>query len=103
MRELAGVPFYCIRAVTDTADESFANDFNAARDGDGHFIRSQICGGARCCGRLRDSRNWSGCANRCVTRPSRWEIFLPTADSELARNVLPDNDAGRGLPGIAVR
>jgi adenosylhomocysteine nucleosidase len=32
-----GLPFYCIRAVTDLAEESFANDFNAALRNDGHF------------------------------------------------------------------
>jgi adenosylhomocysteine nucleosidase len=32
-----GVPFYCVRAVSDTADEDFALDFNAARDREGRF------------------------------------------------------------------
>ena len=32
-----GLPLYCVRAVTDLADESFANDFNAALREDGHF------------------------------------------------------------------
>lgn len=31
------LPFYCVRAVTDTADESFACDFNAARRADGRL------------------------------------------------------------------
>jgi hypothetical protein len=36
------VPFYCIRAVSDTADDSFAVDFNAARRADGRFDRGHI-------------------------------------------------------------
>ena len=32
-----GVPFYCIRAVSDAADESFVVDLNAARGADGRF------------------------------------------------------------------
>ena len=36
-RKLAGLPFYCIRAVTDLAGENMANDFNAALRSDGHF------------------------------------------------------------------
>jgi adenosylhomocysteine nucleosidase len=32
-----GLPFYCVRAVTDTASEDMANDFNAALRPDGHF------------------------------------------------------------------
>jgi len=31
------VPFYCIRAVSDLADEDFLNDFNAALKPDGRF------------------------------------------------------------------
>lgn len=31
------VPFYCIRAVSDTADEEFSLDFNAARDSAGRI------------------------------------------------------------------
>jgi len=36
------LPFYCVRAVTDAADESFLCDFNAMRDADGRFRRSGI-------------------------------------------------------------
>ncbi len=32
-----GLPFYCIKAVTDLAGETMANDFNAALRADGHF------------------------------------------------------------------
>jgi adenosylhomocysteine nucleosidase len=32
-----GLPFHCVRAVTDAAGEDFATDFNAARDADGRF------------------------------------------------------------------
>jgi adenosylhomocysteine nucleosidase len=31
------IPFYCIRAVTDLASETLANDFNKALRSDGHF------------------------------------------------------------------
>ena len=31
------MPFYCVRAVTDLAGESLANDFNKALRSDGHF------------------------------------------------------------------
>ena len=32
-----GLPFYCVRAVTDLADEDMANDFNRALRPHGHF------------------------------------------------------------------
>jgi len=32
-----GVPFYCVRSITDLADESFGLDFNAALRPDGRF------------------------------------------------------------------
>ena len=32
-----GKPFYCIKAVTDLADETMQNDFNQALRSDGHF------------------------------------------------------------------
>ncbi len=32
-----GLPFYCVRAVTDTAGETLANDFQKALREDGHF------------------------------------------------------------------
>ncbi len=32
-----GVPFHCVRVVTDLAGETMANDFNAALRSDGHF------------------------------------------------------------------
>jgi adenosylhomocysteine nucleosidase len=37
-----GVPFYCIRAVSDTALEDLPLDFNRYRDGAGRFNRSRI-------------------------------------------------------------
>ena len=37
-----GIPFFCIRTVTDRADEGFAVDLNAARDENGRFRRGQI-------------------------------------------------------------
>jgi adenosylhomocysteine nucleosidase len=35
--EALHLPFYCVRAVTDSASEDMANDFNAALRADGHF------------------------------------------------------------------
>jgi adenosylhomocysteine nucleosidase len=32
-----GLPFYCVRVVTDLAGETMANDFNASLRADGHF------------------------------------------------------------------
>jgi adenosylhomocysteine nucleosidase len=37
-----GVPFYCIRVVTDLAGEDMANDFNRALRPDGHFATMGI-------------------------------------------------------------
>ena len=39
-----GLPFYCVRAVTDLAGENMANDFNAALRPDGHFGTMHILG-----------------------------------------------------------
>jgi nucleoside phosphorylase len=41
-----GVPFYCIRAVTDLAGEDLSNDFNRALRSDGHFDTIAILRGA---------------------------------------------------------
>jgi len=40
------LPFYCVRAVTDLAGESLANDFGAALRSDGHFDTMRILTGA---------------------------------------------------------
>lgn len=37
-----GAPFYCVRAVTDLAHETFANDFEAALKPDGRFAVSRL-------------------------------------------------------------
>ncbi len=37
-----GRPFFCIRAVSDGADEEFVLDLNAARDGEGRFSVKKI-------------------------------------------------------------
>jgi adenosylhomocysteine nucleosidase len=37
-----GVPFYCVRGVTDLAGEDLELDFNAARAGDGHLSTARI-------------------------------------------------------------
>jgi adenosylhomocysteine nucleosidase len=41
-----GLPFYCVRVVTDLASEDMANDFNAALRTDGHFDTMLILRGA---------------------------------------------------------
>jgi adenosylhomocysteine nucleosidase len=41
-----GLPFYCIRVVTDLAGEDIANDFNGALRPDGHFATMLILRGA---------------------------------------------------------
>ena len=44
--EVLGLPFYCIRTVTDLATEDMTNDFNAALRSDGHFDTMNILTGA---------------------------------------------------------
>lgn len=39
-----GRPFFCVKAVSDTADEAFALDLNAARDEHGRFRVARIMG-----------------------------------------------------------
>ena len=41
-----GLPFYCIRAVTDLAGETMFNDFNGALRGDGHLDTMKILRGS---------------------------------------------------------
>jgi nucleoside phosphorylase len=41
-----GLVFYCVRAVTDLAGESLANDFGVALRSDGHFDTMRILTGA---------------------------------------------------------
>ena len=41
-----GLPFYCVKVVTDLADETMANDFNAALRADGHFDTMVLLRGA---------------------------------------------------------
>jgi hypothetical protein len=36
------IPFYCIRSVSDTAQDDMPIDFNAYRDPDGRFSRGRI-------------------------------------------------------------
>jgi adenosylhomocysteine nucleosidase len=43
-----GIPFYCIRAVTDLAGETMANDFNGALREDGHLDTINVLRGALC-------------------------------------------------------
>ena len=39
------LPFYCVRVVTDLAEENLANDFNQALRPDGHFVTINILRG----------------------------------------------------------
>ena len=41
-----GLPFFCVRTVSDLADESFSNDFNAALGPDGRFRIGRLIGSA---------------------------------------------------------
>jgi adenosylhomocysteine nucleosidase len=41
-----GMPFYCVRSVTDLAEESFRIDLNAARRADGRFSTPRILAAA---------------------------------------------------------
>jgi adenosylhomocysteine nucleosidase len=43
-----GLPFFCIKAVTDLAGEDMANDLNAAMRPDGHFDTMKILGSIFC-------------------------------------------------------
>ena len=43
-----GVPFYCVRVVTDAASEALAVDFNLVRDRNGRFSRARIVAAAFC-------------------------------------------------------
>ena len=43
--EALGLPFYCVRAVTDLASEDMANDLNGALREDGHFDTMHILRG----------------------------------------------------------
>jgi adenosylhomocysteine nucleosidase len=38
----SNLPFFCVRSVTDLAEETFANDLNSALRADGHFATMQI-------------------------------------------------------------
>ena len=40
--QIWNVPFYCIRSLSDTANDSFEIDFNRMRDNHGRFSRSRI-------------------------------------------------------------
>ena len=84
MPQTASVPFYCVRAVTDLAGESLANDFN----------RSPALG--RPLRYNEDSTGSIAPSDRSVAgivpaakpvRPGRrehWENLLPIADSSLS-------------------
>ena len=76
------VPFYAVRVITDTREESFPLDFNAARSSDGRFSRAKILAAA-----FRKPGTVFPELIKLNTRTNaplrRWGIFLPTLDSEL--------------------
>jgi adenosylhomocysteine nucleosidase len=41
-----GLPFFCVRAVSDMAEESFSNDFNVALGADGRYRIGRLIGSA---------------------------------------------------------
>ena len=43
-----GIPFFCVRSVTDLAEEGFVLDFNAVRLADGRFSMPLILAAAMC-------------------------------------------------------
>jgi adenosylhomocysteine nucleosidase len=43
-----GLPFFCIKSVTDLAGEDMANDLNAAMRSDGHFDTMKVLGSIFC-------------------------------------------------------
>ena len=43
-----GLPFFCVKAITDLAGEDMANDLNAAMRPDGHFDTMRILGSIFC-------------------------------------------------------
>jgi hypothetical protein len=48
-----GLPFYCVRAVSDLAGEDFENDFNDALGPDGRFSTWRLVKGAMASPRKR--------------------------------------------------
>ena len=82
-----GLPFYCIKAVTDLAGEDMANDLNAALRPDGHFdtmknLRFYFGSPAGPAAGVASAAE-SFCPG-CVWH---WGIFLQIADSE--SNAIP--------------
>ena len=41
-----GIPFFCVRSVSDTAAEDLVLDFNTYRDREGRFSRLRVAGAA---------------------------------------------------------
>jgi nucleoside phosphorylase len=42
----SGIPFHCVRVVSDTAEEDFRIDLNEMRNSDGHFSKLRIVAAA---------------------------------------------------------
>lgn len=64
-----GVPLFCVRAVSDEADESFVLDLNAARRSDGRFSAPRVLGQAFAA--LASGRPLAGISElRCLARQS---------------------------------
>jgi adenosylhomocysteine nucleosidase len=68
-----GASFYCIRGVTDLAEEEFRLDFNAARDRDGRLSDARVC--------------WAAARRPLVLAP---EVFRLFRRSRLAARALGD-------------
>jgi len=65
-----GLPFYCVRAISDAADSNFGIDFNAARRKDGTFSGWRI-------------------VSQAGLSPDRWrELFSLRRDSQIAAATL---------------
>ena len=90
-----GLPFYCVRAVTDLADESLANDFNRALRPDGHFDTISILSLELCAIRRSGCRSCFGCGAVRSGLHAHWGSFLPIADSDLSD--ISRDHARRGL------
>ena len=76
------IPFYAVRVVTDTSEESFPLDFNSMRSSDGRFSRAQILAAAL----RRPATIFPELhkLNKTTKRAAQaLGTFLPTLDSEL--------------------
>jgi adenosylhomocysteine nucleosidase len=73
--EERNVPFYCIRAVSDLADEDFANDFNKCFMPDGRLSVPRLIAGA-CANPVRRFRELARLARRTALASKKLGEFL---------------------------